>query len=79
MIPAGAAGRDLVALRLTDEAAFVARVRDAYRNAPLWGNGEKDRASSAARTLGVNRRTLFRWLKQYPQILETQTGETNGK
>jgi transcriptional regulator of acetoin/glycerol metabolism len=68
MIPSTPAGRELVAMRLTNEDAFVAIVRAAYLSAPV--SRFTDRAASAARALGIDRRTLFRWMKRYPQILK---------
>lgn len=67
MMPASASGLSLVALRITDEAAFVERVREALERA---SSAKGDRLTFAALALGVGRRTLFRWLKKYPQILE---------
>ncbi len=64
MTPTSPTGRALVALRLTDERAFVARVRKAFLNE----QGPGDRRARVAATLGIGRRTLFRWLARYPEI-----------
>jgi predicted DNA-binding transcriptional regulator YafY len=52
----------LYALQLTDRAAFLAKLREAL-DAP-----GADRAVAAAKALGVSERTIYRWLRRYPEL-----------
>ena len=63
MIPSNPTGADVVALRLTDEKAFIARVRKA-----LSTDGPGDRMLRASKILGVGRTTISRWIKRYPEL-----------
>jgi transposase-like protein len=52
----------LYALQLTDAPAFLAKLREAL------SSPGSDRAVAAARRLGVSERTIYRWLRRYPEL-----------
>lgn len=52
----------LQVLQQTDERAFLAKLKEA-----LASPGD-DRAVAAAKALGVSERTIYRWLRRYPEL-----------
>jgi transposase len=63
MMPSEPSGTAIVALRMTNEKAFLARVREV-----LSTNAPGDRMLRASKILKVSRSTIARWIRRYPEL-----------